>query len=265
MVKKSQAGLWVVDFDKHSPHVDWPTHNAMMDFVKRGPKLKGFIFGGDQNSNDEISHHNKSKILFRSPGSYARNTELFKTKILDPLEGALPKGAIKVWIEGNHDDWENQLVQENPELLGTVERRILLDLDRRGWHFVRTGHIFSLGKLKVIHGETLTGLGNQAAANHAIRAVLAYGSSVLYGHIHAPQSASRIAPFGQKDKHMGWCSPITGATNPNYLRNKPTAWVNGFTIVEVRDDGTFQVYPVVVTRGRFSFAGVEYGARKKSK
>lgn len=263
MSKKSQAGLWLADFDKHSPHVDWPTHNAIMDFVKRGPKLRGYIFGGDQNDNGEISHHNKSKILFRSPGAYARNTKLFDEKILTPLERALPKDARKIWIEGNHDDWENQLVQEQPELLGTVERRIRLNLDNRGWLFVPTGHIFNLGKLKVIHGETLTGLGNQAAANHAIRAVLAYGSSVLYGHIHAPQSASRIAPFGQKDKHMGWCSPISGKTNPHYLRNKPTAWVSGFTLIEVREDGTFNVYPVVVTRGLFSFGGITYGKKAK--
>ncbi len=263
-MSKIKAGLWIADFDKHSPKVDWPTHNAMMDFIgKNKEKIVGFVFGGDQNDNEEISHHNKSKILFRSPGSYARNTKLFDEKVLTPIEAALSKTTARVWIEGNHDDWENQLVQEQPELMGTVERRLLLNLDKRGWQFIPTGHVFQLGKLKVIHGETLTGLGNQAAANHALRAVLAYGSSVLYGHIHSPQSASRIAPFSQKDKHMAWCSPIGGKTNPSYLRNKPTAWVNGFTLVDLRADGTFNILPIVVTKGQFSFGGTTYGKRSK--
>ena len=263
---QDQAGLWVWAYDIHSPKVDWPTFNAMMDFLEKNRgKIRGFGFGGDQNDNEEISHHNKSKILFRGVGSYARNTELFNTKVLTPIEAALGAKVEKIWIEGNHDDWENQLVQEQPELLGTVERRKLLNLDRRGWVFISTGNVFRLGKLAVIHGETLTGLGNQAAANHALRAVLAYGQSVLYGHIHSPQSAARIAPFGQKDKHMAWCSPISGKTNPTYLRNRPTAWVNGFTIVEVRKDGTFNVAPIVVTRGVFNYGGVEYGSRRGRK
>ena len=248
--------MWA--FDSHSPKIHKPTYNAMLHFATDN-KLAGFGWGGDQNDNEEISHHNKSKILFRSPGSYARNTELFDERVLAPIEAVLGKNTQRVWIEGNHDDWENQLVQEQPELLGTVERRRLLNLDKRGWEFVPTGHIFQLGKLKVIHGETLTGMGNQAAANHASKALLGYGSSVLYGHIHAPQSASRIAPFSQKDKHMAWCSPILGETNPGYLRNRPTAWVNGFTLVEVREDGFFNVQPIVVTRGKFSYGGVVYG------
>ena len=41
-------------------------------------------------------------------------------------------------------------MQEQPELLGTVERRKLLQLDKRGWQFVETGHIF-VGELFIIH------------------------------------------------------------------------------------------------------------------
>jgi predicted phosphodiesterase len=256
---KKQAGLWVALFDIHSPHVDWPTFNAAMDFIKKNA-IRGVILGGDQNDNEEISHHNKKKFLLRVPGAFARNTDIFDKRVLRPLEGVLDKQkATKIWIEGNHDDWENQLVQENPELLGTIERRALLNLDARGWEFVSVGRIFQLGKLRVIHGEAVFGFGS-LATNHSAKALLAYNSSVLYGHVHAPQSASRIAPFSQKDKHMAWCSPIVGATNPRYLREKPTAWINGFTIVEVREDGSFNVYPVIVTRGSFTFAGVKYGS-----
>jgi hypothetical protein len=257
---KTQSGMWVWLFDIHSPKIHKPTWNAALHFISDNKKaIRGVGKGGDQNDNGEISHHNKKKIIFREKGAYKRNTEYYDKNVLTPLEMALQPDTHKVWIEGNHDDWENQLVQEQPELEGTVERRGLLNLDERGWEFVPTGNIYKLGKLGVIHGETLTGLGNQGSTYHAKKAVESYGRSLLYGHLHSPQSFARIAPFVQTDKHMAWCSPIIGFTNPSYLRNRPTAWVNGFTIVEVRDDGNFNVMPIVVTGGKFSFGGKTYG------
>ncbi len=40
--------------------------------------------------------------------------------------------------------------------------------------------------------------------------------------------------------------------NPAYLKNKPSNWINGFSIIELMPGGTFNVYPVVVTKGKFS-------------
>ena len=255
-----QAGLWLWAYDVHAPKIHRPTWNALLDFVTQNRKLiRGFGFGGDQLDNEEISHFNRKKIIYRSPASYKRNTRFFESDILGPIENVLGLDTARIWIIGNHDDWENQLVEEQPELQGTVERVELLNLRQRGWEIVERGGIYRLGKLAVIHGETLTGLGNQASVYHAKKAVESYGRSVLYGHIHSPQSYARIAPFTQSDKHMAWCSPIVGNTNPSYLRNRPTAWLNGFTIVEVMDNGNFQVWPVVVTNGRFRFAGRDYG------
>lgn len=255
-----QAGLWVWAFDIHSPKIHRPTLSAMMHFVSDNTDyITGFGFGGDQNDNEEISHHNKKKIIFRKVGAYKHNTQFFDDEVLKPVESLLSDDAQKVWIVGNHDDWENQLVEEQPELLGTVERIHLLNLEYRGWQIVERGGIYRLGKLSVIHGETLSGLGNQASAYHARRAVEAYGRSVLYGHIHSPQSYAKVGPFTQTDKHMAWCSPIIGNTNPAYLQKRPTAWINGFTIVEVQENGSFNVFPVVVTNGKFRYGGISYG------
>ena len=81
---------------------------------------------------------------------------------------------------------------------------------------------------------------------------------------HSPSSAPRIAPYSQTDRSMAWVSPCVADVNPAYLRNKPTAWVNGFTIAKVRANGDFQVYPVIVSRGVFTFAGTTFGAKTKS-
>ena len=140
-----------------------------------------------------------------------------------------------------------------------IERVDSLKLEERGWKIVPLGHSFKLGELNVIHGEILTGIGNQAGAFPAKKAIDIYSSNVLAGHTHAAQSFTKISPVEVKKKYMAWIAPILGACNPSYLRNRPTAWLNGFTIVELRDKGLFNLYPVIVVDGKFSYGGKQYG------
>lgn len=252
--KKTKTWIWAHDL--HFPAYSKPTWDAMMEFIKQND-IAGFGFGGDQFDNTEISHHTKGKPLYRERASYKRNTTNFTQTILQPLEKSLGD-AERVWIIGNHDDWEHQLIEEQPELEGVIERVDELGLETKGWKVVPLGHSYKLGELNVIHGEILTGVGNQAGATPAKKAIELYAGNVLAGHTHAPQSFSKISPVEVKKKYMAWIAPILGATNPSYLRNRPTAWLNGFTIVEVREKGLFNLYPIVVIDGVFSFGGKEY-------
>jgi hypothetical protein len=250
---------WIVAHDLHYPEFDKPTWSAMMEFIK-DVKPAGFIFGGDQFDNQEISHHTKGKPIYRERASYQRNTTGFTREILEPLERSLGKSE-RVWIVGNHDRFEHDLIEEQPELEGVIERVESLRLKDRGWKVVPLGHAYRLGELNVIHGEILTGIGNQAGAYPSRKAVELYTGNVLAGHTHAPQSFTKISPVEAKKKHMGWIAPIVGATNPSYLRNRPTAWLNGFTLVELREKGFFNLYPVVVIDGVFSYGGRLYGKK----
>ena len=58
-----------------------------------------------------------------------------------------------------------------------------------------------------------------------------------------------------------YIAPIGGKTNPSYLRNRPTSWLNGCVIVEVMEGGYFNVFPVIVTKGRFAYGGKIYGGK----
>ena len=254
---------WVAIFDLHHPLVHKPTFNAIKDYLKKNrDKIAGLILGGDQSDNKEISHHTSGKPLLRPPGSYKSNT-IGLDKLLQELEALLPKEAEKVWIEGNHEAWVTQMVERQPELQGTVERHLLLNLEARGWEVLQLGEAKNLGKLIVVHGEGLTGIGNQASVYHAKRAVESFCTSVLYGHLHTAQSYTKVLPHSVKDKWAAYSSPAACATNPQYLQNRPTAWVNGFSIVELHtpnsDRSNFNVFPVIVSDGKFSFGGVLYG------
>lgn len=258
LTKKTKAGLYVLAFDIHFPKFHKPSFNAMMDFMGRN-KIAGFVFGGDQLDNAEISHFNKKKIIFREPGLYAKNTKGFEDNILTPIEKILPKDALKVWIGGNHcgpGGWERQLVEENPELEGTVERDQLYKLAERNWIVVPTGKGYEIGKLLVIHGETLLG------GQHAKKAVDNYAQSVVYGHFHTVQSFTKVLPQNKKDKWIGQAMPALCTMNPVYMRNAPHSWVNGFGIVEVDEQGHFNAVPVIVTNGKFRYGNQTYGDKK---
>lgn len=254
----TSSKLWVVAYDLHYPKVDKATFGALLGFLDSSP-VAGFIFGGDQLDFECISHHTKGKGLYRLPGAYRRDLEGFDREVLQPIEARLPKGAARRWHIGNHERFEQDLVEEHPELQGTVDHVRSLRLAERGWEVLPLGYASRIGKLVVIHGDVLTGIGNQAGIYPSRKAVELYGANVLAGHTHSPQSFTRISPVENVQKHQGHIAPILGRVNPGYLRNRPTAWLNGFVVVEVMPDGMFNLYPIVVSKGRFAYGGKVYG------
>lgn len=249
--------LVVSGFDLHYPKVDWPTFKAMLSFIEAN-KPQCFIFGGDQFDNECISHHTKSKPYYRPRAAYMRDQQGFEKGILGPLEALLPKDCEREWLVGNHDDWEFQLVEANPELEGLIDRVAALGLKDRGWGITPIGGTLRYGKLNFCHGEWLTGIGNQAGVYPAKKLVENSGSNAVAGHTHAPQSYTRVSLYNQTQKHMGWISPILGRVNPSYMKRRPSSWVNGFNVTEFQPSGAFNHYPVVVTNGVCIYGGREY-------
>lgn len=247
--------MYVCAYDLHYPKVDWPSWKALMQFLEEN-KVDGFIFGGDQMNNDSISHHTRGKPLLRSTGEYKKDEKGFIQKILDPLDAVLE--GEKIWIQGNHDYWEQELIEHQPELDG-IQRQHAFELDARGWNFIECGDHYKHGKLTFIHGEQLTGIGNQTPAYPSRRAVEAYCSSVVYGHLHSPQTFTKVLPHDNTEKWMAFGMPTMGNINPGYLRNRPTAWLNGFGIVEFAPNGNFNVHTIITAGGKFCFGGKVYG------
>jgi|SRR5208282_934149 len=255
MEKTSNA---VAVYDMHYPKIHKPTIKCIFEYVEENPP-DVFIFGGDQFHFDCISHHTKQTPIFRTRRSYINDIEGFDKNILTPLEALLPRGCEKIWIIGNHEDWEQDLINEQPELEDAVGHVRLLRLRERGWTIVPLGHAYRLGKLFVVHGEVLTGIGNQAGMYPARKAVELYAGNVLAGHTHAPQTFTKVSPVEHTNKWQGYISPIAGNVNPEYLRNRPTAWLNGFNIIHTFADGSFNYYPAIVIKGRFAYGGKVYG------
>lgn len=236
----------------------WPTFKALLQFLESN-HIDGFILGGDMFDNAEVSPHtrNKPKVRFEAKTLHI-NTKGFDQKVLKPIEDRLDKDTNKIWISGNHDHWLEQYIEEHPELEGSLERPETLRLAERAWDVFACGEVFKFGKLMFAHGETLSGFGNQVTGRPAKKAVECYCGNIVFGHFHTLDIYTKVMPFDESQKWVGVSSPCLGETNAHYLRNRPTSFLNGFVIIEFRSNGAFNIFPVVVTDGTFTFGGKTY-------
>lgn len=248
----------VAVYDMHYPKIHKPTWEAILDFLSKN-KVDEFVFGGDQLDLECISHHTKGLPLYRTRRAYQNDIEGFQRDVLAELDKVLTKSCKRVWIEGNHERFGSDLIEEHPELEGAIDHIRLLQLREHKWNIIPLGHTYRVGKLNICHGETLSGVGNQAGMYPSKKAVEMYAGNVLAGHTHAPQSWTRISPVDQHSKWQGWIAPICGMTNPSYLRNRPTAWLTGMIIIELQSDGNFNLFSVNIPNGHFVYGGKFYG------
>jgi predicted phosphodiesterase len=252
-MKLGKSETWLCLFDVHYPKTDKSTLRAALGFLDKNA-VAGVILGGDQLDGECISHHTKGKGLYRQAGAYEKSLTGFDNEVLSQIERRLSPSARKIWIIGNHERFEQDLIEELPELQGTIDHVKSLHLLERDWKVVPLGHSYKIGKLQIAHGEAVGG-----GMYPARKAVELYGASILIGHTHSPQTFTKISPVDKIQKHQGYVAPIVGNVNPTYLRNKPTAWLNGVVVIETFCGGLFNVIPLVCSQGKFAYGGVVYG------
>ena len=250
---KSNTVLTAVScFDSHYPHIDVPTWRAVLDFLKRN-HVGLFVFGGDNLDCAAISHHTKGKPMFRPQGQMRKDLDGFRREMLDAVEKLLPPGCVKVWLTGNHEDWLEQMLEEQPELDGMLDFADDLALKERGWIVRGQGEHYKRGHLKWIHGDVLGG------ANAVKKALDTYVENLIFGHFHTAAMATKILPHSRSAKWQAYSVPCIGRLDSHYLKSRPTGWLNGCAITEFYGEGYFNNYLVNIFRGRFCYGGQIYG------
>lgn len=250
--------MWVAFTDAHSPRIHRPTWRAFLSFVGQNP-VQGVVDLGDTNDNSCISHHTEGKPGLRGDSTYKLDTEFYISEMLDPLEAALAlarkrfgiKKQRKVRIIGNHCDWEKEYYDAHPELRGVLDRFAMLG--DRGWEIISFGKSFQYGKLTYAHGESIR------TQHHAKNAVETFCRNILYGDKHTLQMFTKVLSSDRKQKWLGCCCPIIGEVNQEWMENRPSAWINGWSVIEYHGpEKAFNLYPVVVTSGRAAYGGKVY-------
>jgi len=130
--------------------------------------------------------------------------------------------------------------------LSEIERNVNL----KDWEVIPYHQTTKIGKLYFHHGE-------YTAKYHSGKMVDVYERNIIYGHLHTFQAFTKVTPV-DGSAHMAMSMPCACDLNPQYMKDKPSAWVNGFGVFYIQDNGNFNVVPVIATKGHFVFNGVYY-------
>lgn len=250
-----QSKIWVVLPDIHHPEHCKKSWRAVLDFIRRNKeRIAGVILLGDNMNCENFSRHTKGKPRLRTRGGVDRDFRRFRTDILDPIESSVVPGTQLVFFLGNHEDWLEQWLDENPEFENAISYDKCLGLKKKGWQIIDRGESFQVGKGYLIHGDQVG-----SSINVARKLVELYCATVIMGHVHTASSFTKVSQIKKKDKWMGFTLPTLGTVAPKYAKGRPNAFTNGFGIIEQWSNDFINVYTPIIFEGMFSFAGEMYG------
>lgn len=238
--------------DIHYPHYDERVLDSVFHFMSDYSPDE-VVYMGDQISLDCISGWNKKKPLLKEGQRLIKDFENFDEDILKVVERICLPDVRKTFIIGNHEQRLNWYVEEHPELEELLDIDRNLNLTQRGYNIIPFNGIYKIGKLSIIHGYYWN-------KYHAAKTLEAFEGNVVYSHVHNPQMYAKVSPVDRKGYHTATCLPCLCNIKPDYHRNAPNFWINGFGIVEhLPATGYFNVYTIIIIDGSFMWNGIYYG------
>ncbi len=240
----------VVLFD---PHVPYNINlNPIFEFITDFKPQK-VIIAGDAHDWTAVSSWLADQSRALEGGTIEDNYQELYSILLDPLYNATRKFPCKkVLQKGNHEGRLERAIGIHPNGRGFWELEKNLST-YEGLEILEQNSVVPVGpNLVVVHGEYATG------QHHAKKMVEAYHTSVLYGHRHTFQSHTLVSPVTSSKFYTGQAIGCLCTLNPEFLKGKPNAWVNGFAYVYLQPDGSFHYVPVVIVKGKFYANGKRY-------
>ena len=253
MAKKTPVTRAVVTPDKHFPLADLPAIKVLcktIEIVK--PDI--YIDLGDVGEWHGCSHWQWKKKK-RPPIEYQlpfidQDIKDVNSGI-DIIDESLDKVNCKdkYMIEGNHDDWMNRFVEENP-YLGQYRFKECVRLKDRGYTYVPIiGDYLKIGKLNFYHGHHFGGM------HHTRTHLIRLGANVMYGHWHDLQQSSVTHMDGVKSAWSIGCLKDMSIEQNAWLGGRKINWSHAFSIVDFFEDGYFTVHVIEIIKGKTSLWG----------
>ena len=214
-------------------------------FIKE-QKSDEIVLLGDFMDCSALSHWNKDKKRPMEGLRYKKEVAL-ANKELDFLE----KHTKKItYLEGNHENWVEQYLDKTPEMEGLIELPKVLKLKERKIKWIKMNDLYKIGKLYATHGMYTN-------KYHANKHLSTLGANVVYGHIHRPQSD--MMNMKMQKPHQATALGCLCSHDPEYMKNRPANWMNGFGIVYLNETtGSFNLYSINIINDRFIWNGKEY-------
>ena len=251
-MKKSPVRRAIVTPDKHFPLADMPSIKVLcktIEIVK--PDI--YIDLGDVGEWSGCSHWQWSKKK-RPPLEYQlpfiEQDVVDVNKGMDIIDESLDKIKCKDrhMIVGNHDEWMNKFVCENP-YLKDYKFENAVDLKGRGYKHHPCGKYLKIGKLNFYHGHHLGTL------NHTRNHLTKLGANVMYGHHHDLQQTSITHMDGVKSAWSIGCLKDMKDEKNAWLGGRKINWSHAFAIVDFFQSGLFTVHIIQIINGKTSLWG----------
>lgn len=238
--------------DIHYPHYDLKVMDAVGEFMF-DYEPDEIVYMGDQLSLDCISGWNKNKPLLKEGQRLIRDFNNFDKDVLKLHERITDPDTRRTFMIGNHEQRLQWYIEMHPELEEMIEIDRNLKLTERGYRIIPFNGIYKIGKLSVIHGYYWN-------KYHANKTLEAFEGNVVYSHVHNPQMYAKVSPVDRKGYHTATSLPCLCNIKPDYKKNAPNFWINGFGVVEhLPATGYFNIYTIIIIDGAFMWNGKYYG------
>ena len=241
----------VVFPDIHFPNQDEKAFSCALKIIK-AVNPTAFLLLGDAIDGESVSHW-QWKRRKRPPLEYqlpAIKKEIrLGNRGLDRIDKALEKTRTKkkIFCQGNHEIWFDYFVEENPYLEDYTSRKAF-KFDERGYEWHPYGEVFPVldSKLYAYHG------GHYVGISHARAHALNMGCNIIYGHTHDCQKAVITHIDGAHMAHSLGC--FTDMTK-TYLKGRPVNWTHNVAIVDILDNGNFNLVCLNINDGVTTYNG----------
>jgi predicted phosphodiesterase len=230
--------------DIHFPTEDTRTMGAVEKYMAEH-EWDVLVYLGDVMDFNCISSHNKHNLRAVEGQSLAKDYE-YANACLEYHAGLVGPGCQLIYIQGNHDERVERLVDANPQLRGQVEveKNIRLIKDKR-MSFVKfwqKGEVVKIGKATFIHGVYVNEF---SAKTH----VLNYGTNLFFGHNHQIQTYPKT--WAGAETIVGQSLGCLCGMNPGYLKGTPNRWTQAFGVFFFVPNGNFTYYVPMIFNHKF--------------
>ena len=236
-----QAKRIAIFSDEHVPYHSTIALNAAVNYAKK-MKPDAILLNGDSADFYTISRwetNPKKRDLKGELEAQIAYTEW--------IANQFPK-ARKVRKKGNHcERWDSWLWNKAPEIcdMERMQLETWLDYPKHGFEMVGDKRPVMCGKLPVFHGHELGRSGISNPVNPARGAFLRTHHSVLVGHSH--QTSGHADTNLWHEETFVWSTGCLCDLTPEYAR--VNRWNYGFAIVDVSEDGGFDVLNLRINSG----------------
>ncbi len=238
--------------DIHHPHYEERVMKSVNQFISDYDPDE-IVYMGDQLSLDCISSWNRNKPLLKEGQRLMQDYDNFDIDVLHVHETLTRPDIKRTFMIGNHEQRVEWYTEMHPELADFVDVVRHLQLHERGYKIIPFNDVYKVGKLSVIHGYYWN-------KYHACKTLEAFEGNVVYSHVHNPQMYAKVSPVDRKGYHTATSLPCLCNIKPDYKKNTPNFWINGFGIVEhLPATGYFNLYTIMIIEGSFMFNGKYYG------